>query len=67
VFGAFMLIFAMLGYFLIPETRRRTYEERDGLFMKRVPTRQFRLYVTVTEQRAAEAYSAADKLADIEE
>ncbi|KAM0438448.1 hypothetical protein ACHAPT_001197 [Fusarium lateritium] len=61
VFGAFMLIFAVLAFFCVPETRKRTYEELDELFMKKVPTRQFRTYVTVAEQRAAEAYAAQEK------
>ncbi|CRK38704.1 hypothetical protein BN1723_004435, partial [Verticillium longisporum] len=63
VFGAFMFIFAILAYFFVPETRRRTYEELDELFMKKVPTRQFRKYVTVAEQRAAEAYAVQEKIA----
>lgn len=67
VFGAFMLIFAVLAFFFVPETRRRTYEELDELFMNRVPTREFRRYVTVAERRAAEAYTAREKMADFEE
>ncbi|EGY22465.1 general alpha-glucoside permease [Verticillium dahliae VdLs.17] len=63
VFGAFMFIFAILAYFFVPETRRRTYEELDELFMKKVPTRQFRKYVTVAEQRAAEACAVQEKIA----
>ncbi|KAK9327538.1 general substrate transporter [Lipomyces starkeyi] len=58
VFGAFMLVFAVMANFFVPETRMRTYEELDELFMNHVPTRQFRSYVTVAEQRAAEAYNA---------
>jgi sugar porter (SP) family MFS transporter len=61
VFGGFMLIFVVLAYFFVPETRRRTYEELDELFMHRVPTREFRKYVTVAERRAAEAYSTERK------
>jgi MFS family permease len=56
VFGAIMLIFVVLGYFYVPETRMRSYEELDELFMNRVPTRKFKKHVTVAEQRAAEAY-----------
>ncbi|KAM0275143.1 hypothetical protein ACHAQH_007517 [Verticillium albo-atrum] len=66
VFGAFMFIFAVLAYFFVPETRRRTYEELDELFMKKVPTRQFRKYVTVAEQRAAEAYAVQEKIAPVQ-
>ncbi|EXJ91198.1 hypothetical protein A1O1_04307 [Capronia coronata CBS 617.96] len=58
VFGALMLIFAVLGWLWVPETRNRTYEELDELFMNHVPTRQFTKYVTLAEGRAAEAYNA---------
>lgn len=61
VYGAFMLIFAVVAFFFVPETRRRTYEELDELFMNRVPTRQFRGYVTMAEQRAEDAYVAVRK------
>ncbi|KAM0324916.1 hypothetical protein ACHAQA_007882 [Verticillium albo-atrum] len=66
VFGAFMFIFAVMAFFFVPETRRRTYEELDELFMKKVPTREFRKYVTVAEQRAAEAYAVQEKVAPSE-
>lgn len=61
VFGAFMVIWVFLAYFFVPETRLRTYEELDELFMNRVPTREFRKYVTLAERRAAEAYSVEKK------
>lgn len=62
VFGGFMAIFAVLAWFYVPETRRRTYEELDELFRDKVPARQFRKHVTVAEQRAAEAYAAQEKI-----
>ncbi|KAJ1329923.1 MFS transporter SP family general alpha glucoside:H+ symporter [Microdochium nivale] len=61
VFGGFMFIFAVLAWLYVPETRGRTYEELDELFMNRVPARQFRKYVTVAERRAAEAYAVQEK------
>lgn len=64
VFGAFMAVFSCLAWLYIPETRRRTYEELDELFMNRVPARQFRTYKTVAERRAAEAYSIEQKMTD---
>ncbi|KAK7424448.1 hypothetical protein QQX98_000413 [Neonectria punicea] len=67
VFGAFMLIFAVLAYFFVPETRMRTYEELDELFMNHVSTRQFRTYTTVAERRAAEAYSVGQKTVQIDQ
>jgi hypothetical protein len=37
------------AYFFVPETRLRSYEELDELFMNCVSTRQFKNYVTVVE------------------
>ncbi|KAJ5690946.1 general substrate transporter [Penicillium malachiteum] len=62
VFGGFMLFFIAGAWYLVPETRMRTYEELDELFMNRVPTREFKKYVTVAERRAAEAYTTERKL-----
>ncbi|KAJ5713704.1 general substrate transporter [Penicillium malachiteum] len=62
VFGGFMLFFIAGAWYLVPETRMRTYEELDELFMNRVPTREFKKYVTVAERRAAEAYATERKL-----
>lgn len=61
VFGGIMIIWAVMAFFWVPETRRRTYEELDELFMNRVPAREFRAYVTVAERRAAEAYNLQAK------
>ncbi|KAJ5554233.1 hypothetical protein N7513_004192 [Penicillium frequentans] len=66
VFGAFMLGYIVLAYLFVPETRMRTYEELDELFMNKVPTRQFRGYVTVAERRAAEAYNVENKIKEVE-
>ncbi|CAK7207121.1 hypothetical protein SEUCBS139899_009929 [Sporothrix eucalyptigena] len=62
VFGAFMVIIAVLAFFFVPETRMRTYEELDELFMNRVPAREFRNYTTVAERRAAEVYTMEKKI-----
>ncbi|KAH7033707.1 general substrate transporter [Microdochium trichocladiopsis] len=62
VFGGIMFIFAVLAWFYVPETRRRTYEELDELFMNKVPARQFRTYKTIAEQRAAEAFAIREKV-----
>lgn len=43
------------GYFYVPETRRRTYEELDEMFMDKIAARQFKKHVTVAETRAHEA------------
>ncbi|EMC91569.1 hypothetical protein BAUCODRAFT_79734 [Baudoinia panamericana UAMH 10762] len=60
VFGACMVLFFVSGYFYVPETRRRTYEELDELFMNHVPARQFKKHVTVAEQQAHEAYEMVE-------
>lgn len=62
VYGGFMVIFGVLAYFFAPETRHRTYEELDELFMQRVPARKFRTFQTVAETRALEAFNAQEKL-----
>lgn len=69
VFGAFMILFTIMAWFWVPETRMRTYEELDELFQNRVPARQFRHYETVAEQRANEAYGVTkeDKAVHVEE
>lgn len=60
VFGACMIFFVVTAYFYVPETRRRTYEELDELFMNRVPARKFKKHVTVAEQRAHEAFELVE-------
>ncbi|CAK7199283.1 hypothetical protein SEUCBS139899_001958 [Sporothrix eucalyptigena] len=65
VFGAIMALWSVAAYYIVPETRGRTYEELDELFVNEVPTRQFKNYVTVAERRAAEAYSAEKKGMDV--
>ncbi|TVY77275.1 General alpha-glucoside permease [Fusarium oxysporum f. sp. cubense] len=64
VYGAFMVIFAVMAFFFVPETRMRSYEELDELFMNKVPTRQFRTYVTLAERRAEEAYAIEHGIKD---
>ena len=66
VYGGFMVVFTVLAFLYIPETRRRTYEELDELFMNLVPARKFRGYRTVAETRAAEAYLVQRKVIGVE-
>ncbi|KAK3674472.1 hypothetical protein LTR78_005558 [Recurvomyces mirabilis] len=60
IFGACMVFFLITAYFYVPETRRRTYEELDELFMSHVSARKFKKHVTVAEQRAYEAYDIVE-------
>lgn len=46
IFGGLSVICLVYLWFFQPETVGRTYEELDELFMKRVPTRNFKGYVT---------------------
>lgn len=62
VYGGFMIIFTVLAFVFTPETRHRTYEELDELFMQHVPARKFRKFETVAETRALEAFKVQEKL-----
>jgi MFS family permease len=46
IFGGLGVVCLVYLWFFQPETAGRTYEELDELFMKRVPTRKFKGYVT---------------------
>jgi len=61
VFGACMIFFLVTAYLFVPETRRRTYEELDELFMNHVKARDFKKHVTIAEQRAKEAFTIVEK------
>jgi hypothetical protein len=55
-FGCLGGIIASIGWFIVPETARRTPAEIDEMFEKRVNLRKFRTYVTDVqkEQQAQE-------------
>jgi hypothetical protein len=61
IFGGFSIICWMYLYFYHPETEDRSYQELDEMFTKRVSAKQFRKYVTKTEQRGVDAKQHADK------
>ena len=52
VFGATSVATCVYTFFYHPETKGRSFEEIDELFIKRVPARQFASYVTEAEVRA---------------
>ncbi|KAH8651140.1 MFS hexose transporter [Xylariales sp. PMI_506] len=62
VFGGLCVICLVYLYFCQPETTGRSYEELDELFMKRVPARKFKDYIT-----DAEKFSQAATVAQNEE
>lgn len=60
--GKLGFIFGGLSFFCIaflwwyqPETRNRSYEELDEMFMKKIPAREFDTYVTEAQSRGQEA------------
>jgi len=46
LFGPTSIICAIAMFFILPETRSRTFAELDEMFTKGVPTRRFKTYVT---------------------
>jgi hypothetical protein len=64
--GKVGFIFGGLSFFCIaflwwyqPETKGRTYEELDEMFMKKVPARQFATYVTEAQTKGQEQERAS--------
>ncbi|KIW36905.1 uncharacterized protein PV06_10810 [Exophiala oligosperma] len=45
IFGPIGIVVFILTWWIVPETKGRTLEEIDEMFMNRVPTRQFKTYV----------------------
>ncbi|OQV06969.1 hypothetical protein CLAIMM_11465 [Cladophialophora immunda] len=55
VFGGLSFICIGFLWWYQPETKGRSYEELDEMFMKRVPAREFRNYVTEAESKGQAA------------
>jgi hypothetical protein len=55
IFGGLSVLCCIYLWFYQPETAGRTYEELDELFMKRIPARKFKGYVTEAESKGQEA------------
>ena len=55
IFGGLSFPCILFLWFYQPETRGRTYEELDEMFMAEVPARQFKKYQTEAESRGREA------------
>lgn len=58
IFGGLSVLCCLYTYFYHPETKGRSYEEIDEMFMKKVPARQFATYVTDAEVRGKEVQEA---------
>ncbi|GAB7361942.1 hypothetical protein MBLNU230_g1980t1 [Neophaeotheca triangularis] len=50
IFGALAVVSLVYLWFFQPETKNRSYDELDEMFMKRVPARKFKTYVTEVQQ-----------------
>lgn len=46
LFGPTSIICTIAMFLILPETQGRSFEELDEMFIKKVPTRQFKTYVT---------------------
>ena len=55
IFAGLAVLCLVYLWFCQPETAGRTYEELDEMFMKGVPARKFRKYVTDAEIKGQEA------------
>jgi len=55
IFAGLAVFCLVYLWFFQPETAQRTYEELDEMFMKSIPAREFRTYVTDAEVRGQEA------------
>ncbi|CAK7234725.1 hypothetical protein SBRCBS47491_009046 [Sporothrix bragantina] len=49
-YGATSLVFVIIMWFVIPETKNRSYLELDEMFELKVPTRQFATYETSVDR-----------------
>lgn len=56
VFGGLSIPCIIFLWWYQPETAGRSYEELDEMFMKKVPARKFKSYVTEAEQRGADLH-----------
>lgn len=55
IFGGLAVLCLIYLWFCQPETRGRTYEELDEMFMKGVPARKFNTYTTDAELKGKQA------------
>ncbi|PVH69734.1 general substrate transporter [Cadophora sp. DSE1049] len=55
IFGGMSVLSCIYVYFYQPETTGRSYEELDEMYMKHVPARAFRTFVTEAQRQGQEA------------
>lgn len=55
IFAGLAIFCLVYLWFCQPETAGRTYEELDEMFMKGVPARKFKTYVTDSQLRGQQA------------
>lgn len=51
-FGPLSVLSTILVYFVVPESKSRTYAELDELFERRIPARKFKQTITAVQERA---------------
>lgn len=52
IFGGLAVLSTIYLWFYQPEVSGRSYEELDEMFMKKVPAREFKTFVTDSQMRA---------------
>lgn len=65
IFGGLSVFSVVYLYFCHPETARRTYEELDEMFMKKVPAREFESFQTESEAQGVEVQRRLSLVGDI--
>lgn len=59
IFGGLSIPCIIFMWWYQPETAGRSYEELDEMFMKKVPARNFKTYVTEAEKKGDEVHRAS--------
>lgn len=62
IFGGLCFPCIIFLWWYQPETRGRSYEELDEMFMKKIPARKFRTYVTEAESKSEEVRRLASAI-----
>lgn len=60
-YGATSAVFVVIMWFVIPETKNRSYVELDEMFELKVPTRKFRAFETSVDRARRAAEGAASE------
>lgn len=61
IFGGLSILSTIYFWFFQPEVAGRSYEELDEMFMKRVPAREFKTFITDAQRRNEQALHEQNK------